>query len=134
MNEVKWKYAKPLKSEDIIHEFEKTYNYDFPDDYIKHIVKYNNGRPDINSFSLKKEEYKIKKLLSFDKKAKDNIWQINEWCKSIPNNKYIIFAICNNGNYICFYKPDDSIKYINKNTLKVEDITSGFDEFLDSIH
>ena len=67
MNELTWKYVKPLKKENLIEEFEKQNKITFPLD-LKNCLKENNGgRPSLKYYDTNEEKEKeVKKLLSFN--------------------------------------------------------------------
>ena len=132
---MEWKYVKPLISDSVIDEFEKTIKYSFPDDFKDCVVKNNGGRPQLKIFDTSVcKERAIKSLLSFNKDDKVTIWKINEWNAKELTNRFIAFAIDNFGNLICFDSNDNSVIFMDMETLKVELIANSFTGFLNCLY
>jgi hypothetical protein len=130
-----WKYVKALKSKDSIKKFETTYGFTFPDSFKGVVTKFNGGRPekDIYDTNVTKERT-IKSLLSFNVDDRETVWKVAEWNKQELGNRYVAFAIDNFGNLICFTVSDNSIIYMDMETLKVETIASDFSSFMDNLY
>ena len=130
-----WKYVIPLKSYASIIEFENISGYRFPPDFKKCVKNYNGGLPDKNAFDTDKHcEYLIKAFLSFNKEDKESVWNAVEWHKEQLAGKYVIFAIDNFGNFICFDVHNDEIVFIEHETLVIEKVASCFTDFLNKLY
>lgn len=124
---LRWKYIKPLKSADSILNFEKQYDYTYPDEFKTCVLINNGGRTNRCVFKTKSgREYVMKSLLSFNKDDRENVWNIRQFMF----NKYLPFAIDNFGNMICFNIVDDSVVFINCEIQSVEYIADDFVKFL----
>lgn len=151
--ELKWKYIEPLESEELIDEFEKMRGYKFSDSFRKCIISNNGGHPELEAFdTAATEERCISYLLSFNKRGDATIWDSVEAYESNINaakqygdldeanalkyifNRYVVFADTPFGDDIAFDKTDDSVVYINHETLEVEKIADNFDAFLDCLY
>lgn len=130
-----WKYVKPLKSKKLIKNFESKFNYKFPNSFISIVNKYNGGRPEKALFDTYMfNQRAIKSLLSFNEGDKETMWKISEWNKSELNNEYISFAIDNFGNLICFSIEDNSVVFLELESLNVEKIADDFDTFINNLY
>lgn len=132
---MEWKYVKPIKSEDLINDFECAVKYCFPDDFRKCVLLYNGGRPINRSFDTEKtKERELKSFLSFNKEDRETVWKIMDWNKDELGNRFIAFAIDNFGNLICFDANNDSIVFLNHENLETELIAKTFSEFIDKLY
>lgn len=144
MSELTWRWTKPLESDKVIHSFEKMSKYEFPEAFHECIVENNGGRPNRNMFKTKDGSIRaVKRLLSFDSSDTESIWGLNDsWHNgyelderfSQVYKQYVVFAIDHFGNFICFDKSNDSVKFIELETFKVSDVAHDFDEFLDMLY
>lgn len=145
-------FVKPLKSKDLIDEFEKFIGYTFPISFRNCVVKNNGGYPDKYVFVTKMGcEECIEYFLSFNKEDISTVWDTvdayNSNIKFAQKNddyneekklknifeKYVVFGEDPGGNEIAFDKADDSVVFIDHETLKVEKIADSFDEFLNCL-
>ena len=126
-----WKYVKPIASKEIINEFERNFNYKFPDDYKECAINYNGGRPKVKVFdTTTTKEREIKSLLSFNRDDPETIWNVNENSKE----SYIVFATDSSGNLICFNKSDNTIIFVDHETRSVEKVSDDFTSFINSLY
>jgi len=131
---IQWRDIIPLKVNSLIEDFEHAVTYEFPNSFKECVLNNNGGRPSISTFDTNKTEGRaIKLLLSFNKEDEENIWSMNEWDKSEPNN-LLAFAIDNFGNLICFDVNDDNIVFWNHENNETELVAKSFDEFLGKLY
>ena len=128
-----WKRVKALKYFEYISEFEKEHQIKFSQSFIDCVKENNGGRPEYTIFDTNVvKERTIKRLLSFNKDDIENIWSFNE-----PGDNfypgYIVFAIDNFGNYICF-DCSQRICFVNLDDGSVETIEESFDNFLNCLY
>ena len=76
MNEITWKYVKPLLEGNAVEQFEAEYKVTFPPD-LKECLKANNGgRPSVRYYDLPGEpDREFKCLLSFNKGDAETIYK-----------------------------------------------------------
>lgn len=153
---LKWKYAKPLESKRLIDEYEKIRGYEFPRSFREVVIKNNGGMPNKTAFNTEQGEYDMGYLLSFNLNEEEiSIWDIIDIYNSNIavaaesaarigdfsefralshiQSRYVIFADTPFGDDIAFDKMDDSVVYINNDTLEIEHIADSFDEFLECL-
>lgn len=151
---LEWDFVEPLESENLIDEFEQLRGYKFPISF-RNCVKINNsGYPSKNIFDTEIESERcIDSLFSFNHTGDDmTVWDVVEAYESNINvakqlgdleeatmltnlfNRYVVFADTPFGDDIAFDKTDDSVVYIDHETLKVEKIADSFDAFLDCLY
>ena len=130
-----WKYVKPLKSEDLISEFEKAQNIEFPESF-KELVRINNGgRPEKDIFDTDAaKERTIKSFLSFNKEDRETVWKIADWNEDVLKDAYVAFGIDNFGNLICFKKNDLSVVFLDTESINEEMIADDFSAFIDKLY
>ena len=132
---MKWKYIKPLESENRIEEYETITNYTFPEDYKDFIRNNNGGRPERRVFDTEKSEGRsFKSLLSYNHNDRETVWKIYNWNKNELGGMYIPFATDDSGNLICFEKISNGIVFINTDDLSVERIADSFSIFINSFY
>ena len=150
---LEWDFIKPLESENLIDEFEQLRRYKFPVSFRECVIKNNAGYPSKDVFdTAATEERCISYLLSFNKRGDATIWDSVEAYESNINvakqygdldeanalkyifNRYVVFADTPFGDDIAFDKTDDSVVYIDHETLEVEKIADSFDEFLNCLY
>lgn len=125
------KYIKNLKSKNSIKAYETLCEYIFPETYVKFIIKNNGGRPEKRRFITNKgNERELKTFLSFNPDDKESIWNTPIGEKEQGLLSYVAFAVDNFGNLICFDKKNNSIIFVNHETLEIEIIADNFDEFI----
>ncbi len=139
-----WRSVKPLVSNDIIDEYEKTINYHFPDSFREFVKINNGGKPSHKVFNTKVVKERVfDNLLSFNKDDVDTIWHYNDWKGDMSDwykfsngevENYIAFACDAFGNLICFDKRNDSVVWIDHETMNVEFVAKSFTEFIESLH
>ena len=150
--ELKWEYIEPLESETLISEFEKLVGYKFVDSYKQCVMQNNGGCTNKYVFDTDVAEGRcMGYLFSFNKNGKLTIWDIVDISKSNIEvaeqygalgecerlkyifERYVIFADTPFGDEIAFDKTDDSVVFIDHETLNVEKIADSFDEFLNCL-
>lgn len=98
MNEITWKYVKPLKNANAIETFEKVHSISFPSDLKEILFKYNGGRPSVKYYDTKTEKDKeFKTLLSFNEDDLETIY--NHYPLDSADKTLIPFASDPSGNY-----------------------------------
>ncbi|ARQ98958.1 SMI1 / KNR4 family [Campylobacter devanensis] len=128
---MEWKYVKNTTIDRIL-EVEKQYNIKLPEDLKQCILSYNNGRPSYNIFDTQKTKNRtIKKLLSYNKEDKENIFTFANIIGEENKNCFPI-AIDEFGNFICLQ--DNKIVLWLHETASVEFIANSFNEFLELLH
>lgn len=134
MNQLTWKYVKPLGTEQAIEQFESSYNVKLPLDLVAVFKQYNGGRPDKKGFntSVKKERV-LKTLLSFNEGDLETIYKAYDVLKP-EDDKLIPFASDPAGNYICYQVTDESIVFWEHETNTKEKIADSFTEFLHGLY
>lgn len=118
-----WKYIKEISDRDLI-EVEAKLNIILSDKLKEIILCYNNGRPQKKCFdTLTEKGKKLKKILSYNKEDKDNVYIFSE----LITKGYVPFAITDFGDVICeskeetiyLYKHEsDEFEYITENIRK----------------
>lgn len=132
---MKWKYVKPLKSEDLLNDYEKLTEYKLPKDFRKFVIELNGGRPERKGFSTNTDKNReLKSFLSFNPNDKETVWQAYEWLKDEFGNKYLAFAIDNFGNVICFDTDNGNVVFLNHEDLSVECISATFGDFMKALY
>lgn len=130
-----WILVKNLSNSEIINDFEKKYEIEFPDSFKEIVRHYNGGRPRPNTFdSVETKERVVKGLLSFNKQDRENIWDTYENLKErLPNR---VFPIISDpfGNYICMAfnatSKESIIVFWNHETSELENVANNFSGFL----
>lgn len=138
---VNWRSIKPLRSDNIINDFEKEINYSFPDDFKEFVKTNNGGHPSHKMFNTKVvKERVLNNMLSFNKEDNCNIWKMNDWNGKMKDwskhgemANYVAFAMDALGNLICFDKTNDKIVFVNHENLSVEYISNSFERFVKSL-
>lgn len=119
-------------SDELIAEAEREYGIKLPEDVIS-VVKYNNnGRPSISCFdSPTSKEHELKKLLSFKKEDKENIYKVKKILTSVDPK---MFPIANDpaGNLICL-KNGVVVYWMHENDA-IEILANSFTEFISSLY
>lgn len=132
---MEWKYVKPLKTMDLIDEYECLVRYVFCDSFRKCIAENNGGRPSKKVFDTDKErERAIKSFLSFNKEDRETVWKIYEWNKEELNDRYVPFGIDNFGNLICFDANNDKVIFLDHEDMTIEVIANNFCEFINNLY
>ena len=152
---LEWDFIKPLESENLIDEFEQLRGYKFPVSFRECVIKNNAGYPSKDVFDTETAEKRVVNcLLSFNKvkNSASTVWfSVEAYEYKIDSakqyddideanalkyifNRYVVFADTPFGDDIAFDKTNDSVVYINHETLEVEKIADSFDEFLNCLY
>ena len=134
MQQLQWKYVKPLPSMGLVSDFEKAYAHKFEQCFVDYIHLCNGGRPHLKAYDTDKTQRLIKLVFSFNKADDINIWDANEWAKDDIGGKYIAFANDDFGNLICFEKGTNNVVFWNHDTDTVEFIAKGFEAFINALY
>lgn len=143
---MEWLFIRPLKSDELIAEYEGKVDYHFPEDF-KECVRQNNGAnpgPEvfISWHGKRKRKRVLNNLFSFNKEDKSTIWHYNDWRGDMSDwykfsngevENYIAFACDPFGDLICFDKRNDSVVWIDHETMNVEFVAKSFTEFIESL-
>lgn len=97
-----WKYVKTT-SLDKIQAVEKEYGISLPQDLISLLLESNNGRPEKSLFQVIGIERVFKKLLSYNKEDRENIYPYIEILRN-EDSKLFPIASDPSGNFICLYE------------------------------
>ena len=131
MNEIIWKYVKPLKNANAIDVFEKEHAVSFPADLREILFKNNGGRPSLKYYDTKTEKDKeFKTLLSFNEEDIETIYK--HYPLDTSDKTLIPFASDPAGNY--FVVKDEKIYLWNHETDSVDYIANSFSDFLLNLH
>lgn len=129
-----WKYVKPLKSKDLIAQYEKENNFEFPASFKKMVPKINGGRPKANRFVIITGDEKVlKTFLSFNPDDKETVWTPGEWMEESFRRYLVPFAVDNFGNYVCFDQIGTVI-FACHDPLCYDIVAYSFEEFLDNLY
>ncbi len=152
---MKWVDGKKLESKKLIDEFEKMRGYTFPKSFKKFIVKNNGATPEFYCFDTEESVERVfGYLFSFNKEDDSalSMWDAVEayeghietakMCEDFEDleayeaiyDRYILFADTAFGDEIAFDRYDDSIVFIDSETLDVEKIAEDFDDFLECFY
>lgn len=131
MNEIIWKYVKPLKNINAIEKFEKEHSILFPLDLKGILTKFNGGRPSLKYYDTKTERDKeFKTLLSFNEEDIETIYK--HYPLDSSDKTLVPFASDPAGNY--FVVKDEKIYLWNHETDSVGYIANSFSDFLSNLH
>lgn len=141
---MEWLFIKPLNSEELISEYEEKVCYRFPKDFKDCVKQNNSANPGLEVFiswyGKRKKKRVLNNLFSFNKEDRSTIWHYNdwngkqrEWNEDGRMVKYVAFAKDPFGNLICFDKTNDSIVWIDHETLNIEFVADSFTEFINSL-
>lgn len=141
----------PLETESLIDEFEELTRYKFPISFRECVKKHNGGKPVYDAFNTEKSAKPFNFLFSFNKRENEcTMWDVWKSGKILLEDaihggdedeirvaqeiveRYIAFADSSFGDHIAFDRQDDSIVYIDHETLKVEYVAESFDEFIEA--
>ena len=130
-----WNFVEPLKSANLIDEFESFVSYTLPKDFKECVMQYNGGYPEREAFDTDSTKERVfNSLLSFNKEDISTIWKTNEGhIEGLPD-KYVVFADDPFGNLICFDKDNDNVIFWNHEDESVEHIANTFTEFIDKLY
>lgn len=126
-----WKYVKTTTVEKI-RDVESKVGIVLPEDVKQIILKYNNGRPSVDTFDTAMTKGRqFKKLLSYNREDKENIYTALD-VLSKENKELFPIGVDPSGNYICFYK-NNIVLYLHE-TGVIESIESTFENFLNALY
>lgn len=130
--------SKPKKMKDPrwLTQFEKKENYRFPEAYRQMVLACDEGVPKLGYFDTEtRRNCEVVVFLSFDPEADCSIWVEGDYGEEEERMKrYVGFSYEGCGDDICFDKQNDSVVYVDHETLEVEQIASSFEEFLNMLH
>ncbi len=131
MNEIIWKYVKPLKNANAIDVFEKEHAVSFPADLREILFKNNGGRPSLKYYDTKTEKDKeFKTLLSFNEEDIETVYK--HYPLDTSDKSMIPFASDPAGNY--FVLKDNSIYLWKHESDSTIFLASSFSVFLSMLH
>jgi len=131
MNELTWKYVKPLSNPTAIDEFEKAHGVVFPDDLKEILVANNGGRPSLRYYDLPKDKDKeFKTLLSFNMDDIETIYK--RYPVDSADKSLLPFASDPAGNL--FVIKDCGIWLWNHENDSTVFVASSFTAFLQLLH
>ena len=132
---MEWKYVKPLKSEDLISEYEALVGYQLPEAFKECVRQYNGGRPANRTFDTdKSQERSLKSFLSFNREDRETVWKTVDCMSKKTVQSYAPFAIDNFGNLICFDKQNDSVVFLDHESRKTEIAAPDFPSFMEALY
>ena len=132
MSDISWEYVKPLKSKNLIDDFERENNISFPEDLKNCLIKNNGGRPSKNIFDAKRSKENVfKALLSFNKSDPETIYMVYSVLNE-EKNGLIPFAGDPSGDFICIYK--NEVVLYSHETGKIEKAAASFTELLSKLY
>ena len=131
MNDISWKYVKPLADEKSIAEYEALTGAVLPED-IKSIVRqHNGGRPSHKYYDLPAEKDKeFKTLLSFNRTDVENVFSF--YPIDSANRRLVPFATDPAGN--CFVLKNGKIYLWLHEMDKAVFVAESFSAFLEMLH
>ena len=134
MNDLNWKYVKPLKNNNAVECFESDNNLKLPQDITSCIKQNNGGRPDKKAFDTEVAKGRvIKSLLSFNKDDLETVYDAIDILKN-GNTNLVPLASDPGGNYICYnVKQQDIVLWLHE-TNTTEQISSSFTAFLEALY
>ena len=131
MNNITWKYVKPLVNLNSIVEYEALTGGLLPDD-IKAVIKmYNGGRPSLKYYDLHNEKDKeFKTLLSFNRNDIENVFAF--YPLDSANGKIVPFASDPAGNLFVI-KEGKMFLWLHESDTTVF-LAESFSAFLETLH
>ncbi len=138
---MEWDYVKPLLDECLIDRYEQMVGYRFPAEFRKCALEHNAGYPAWDCIDTDRcKERVFSNLLSFNPDDTSTIWdpgmgldETDEECMELMQN-YVTFAESPFGDPICFDRRDDSVVYIDHETLLVEHVAPSFQALLEKLY
>ncbi|MBV4450361.1 SMI1/KNR4 family protein [Clostridium sporogenes] len=133
MNNLTWKYVKPLKNDNAVECFEADNGFKLPPDIISYIKQNNGGRPDKKIFDTEVSKGRLlKSLLSFNKDDLETVYDAIDILKN-ENTKLVPIATDPGGNYICYHTIHHDIVLWLHETNTTERISDSFTAFLETL-
>ncbi|MGN0979476.1 MAG: SMI1/KNR4 family protein [Candidatus Avoscillospira sp.] len=135
---LEWGPSTPLEDESLIDKFEQAVGYRFPADCRQCIRDHGGAWVQPDGFDTQENKgYGINRILSAvpDHEA-GSIWDLMELDAETAEvlRGYIPFADTPFGDFLCLDRKDDSVVYIDHETLEVEHAAPSFQAFLDGLH
>ena len=131
MQNIFWKYVKPLANEESIAEYEALTGATLPNDIKLTVRLYNGGRPSHKYYDLPSEKDKeFKSLLSFNRGDSENVFAF--YPLDSANKKLVPIAIDSAGN--CFVVKDGAIHLWLHELDKTIFVSESFSAFLEMLH
>ena len=134
MNELSWKFTKPLVGKTSIIKLEKILGIILPDDFISCVMLNNAGYPSLQNFETSSGvDHLFSRLLSLDEQSAVNIFNTYDTMFSINGIENLLpFAGDPFGNYICydFSEPILKIVFFDHETCEVDSICQTFSELI----
>ncbi len=101
MNEVTWKYVKPLKNENVVDEFLNKYKVVLPMPLVQCLIAYNGGRPSEKLFYTNNgNEYVFKSLLSYNADDVECIYKV--YPHLFRGTSLYPIGTDSAGNFVCY--------------------------------
>ena len=131
MNNITWKYVKPLVSEGSIAEYEAQTGVALPDDIKGAIQMHNGGRPSLKYYDLPTEKDKeFKTLLSFNRNDVENVFAF--YPLDSADGNLVPFASDPSGNF--FVIKDGKINLWLHESDTTVFLSESFSGFLETLH
>ena len=133
MNNITWKYVKPLVDPKAIERFESAHAVQFPKDLKEVFKAYNGGRPLLKYYDLGEiKDKEFKTLLSFNEADRETIYKAFKKIESDDHRMMIPFASDSAGNF--FVVQSDGIYLWLHEIDKVVKICDTFTSFIAMLH
>ena len=134
---MEWILGRKLKSVELIDEFERLIGYSFCDSFKEAVMLHNAAYTDPDTFDTVETKGRVfRALFSFNKEDRGSIWKMCGWDDDDTGmeDRYVEFADSPFGDSIAFDRQDDSVVFIDHETLHVEKIADDFDGFLNCLY
>lgn len=136
--ELEWGPSNPVKDESLVDKFEQQVGYHFPADFRQCILAHGGAWVQPDEFDTQENEgYAINRILSaVPNDRSGSIWELMELDEETTEvmRGYVPFADTPFGDYLCFDRQNDSVVYIDHETLEVEYVAPSFQAFLDGLY
>lgn len=137
----KWILAKPLKDERLIDAYGKDIGYRFPEAFRRCVRENNGAYAEPDAFDTRESKGQaFGALYSFNPDDIESIWKFGR-CWDMTDGEtdavmrqYVAFASSPFGDTISFDPKDDSVVFIDHETLAVEYAAPSFEAFLDGLY
>lgn len=121
MENMKWKYVKPLKNQLAVRNFLKENHIHLPEELVKTISENNGGRPSKFLFDTdRRKEYVFQSLFSYNKEDTNSIYNI--YFDIFENSDLYPIGMEAAGNIICYHLKEDKYVLWNHENQICEDI------------